>query len=295
MRLAFQFEPAELESDFGRTQRIDATVRNTFPTAISGTAHLIAPDVWNVNPGILRFKLTRGGELKSPYKVLLRADADSGMQPVRIDFQISGDQEYEFSVYREIQVGSGMMQVESTATFDKETGELVIEATIHNLEEELISFDALLYATGRRQMRQRVMNFGLGRTSIVYRIPDAKDLDGSTILLRLREIGGTRVFNHRVEVKDEQYSVCEFLERFAPSQLAESWDNVGLLIGDEQQSIEGIVTCLTITPEVVDEAIEADADLIVTHHPLPFRPLKRITSGDTVGKMLLKLIQNNIA
>lgn len=204
MRLAFQFEPAELESDFGRTQRIDATVRNTFPTAISGTAHLIAPDVWNVNPGILRFKLTRGGELKSPYKVLLRADADSGMQPVRIDFQISGDQEYEFSVYREIQVGSGMMQVESTATFDKETGELVIEATIHNLEEELISFDALLYATGRRQMRQRVMNFGLGRTSIVYRIPDAKDLDGSTILLRLREIGGTRVFNHRVEVKDEQ-------------------------------------------------------------------------------------------
>ncbi|MHC2069380.1 Nif3-like dinuclear metal center hexameric protein [Bremerella sp. T1] len=90
-------------------------------------------------------------------------------------------------------------------------------------------------------------------------------------------------------------SVCEFLERFAPSQLAESWDNVGLLIGDEQQSIEGIVTCLTITPEVVDEAIEADADLIVTHHPLPFRPLKRITSGDTVGKMLLKLIQNNIA
>ncbi|MEW4565951.1 hypothetical protein AB1K70_25770 [Bremerella sp. JC770] len=202
MRLAFQFSPSELESDFGRTQRIDATVLNTFPSAVSGVARLVAPDVWNVNPGVLRFKLTRGGELKSPYKVLLRADADSGLQPVRIDFQVSGDKEYEFSVYREILVGSGMMQVESTATIDKETGELVIEATIHNLQEQLISFDCLLYATGRRQMRQRVMNFGLGRTSIVYRIPDAEELKGSTILLRLREIGGTRVFNHRVEVDD---------------------------------------------------------------------------------------------
>ncbi len=90
-------------------------------------------------------------------------------------------------------------------------------------------------------------------------------------------------------------SVCEFLERFAPGQLAESWDNVGLLIGDSSQTIEGIVTCLTVTPEVVDEAIEADADLIVTHHPMPFRPLNRITTKNTVGQMLLKLIQNKIA
>ncbi|MEW4454713.1 hypothetical protein AB1L30_18760 [Bremerella sp. JC817] len=202
MRLAFQFDPAQLESDFGRTQRIDATIKNTFPAAISGTARLVAPDVWNVNPGILRFKLTRGGELKSPYKILLRADADSGMQPVRIDFNITTDQEYEFSVYREIQVGSGMMQVESSSVLDEESGELIVEATIYNLSEELMSFDCLLYASGRRQMRQRIMNFGLGRTTIVYRIPDGKQLQGSTLLLRLREIGGTRVFNHRVEVKD---------------------------------------------------------------------------------------------
>ncbi|WP_146117807.1 MULTISPECIES: hypothetical protein [Pirellulaceae] len=201
MRLAFKFDPARLESDFGRTQRIEATVKNTFPTAVSGVARLISPDVWNVNPGILRFKLTRGGEIKSPYKILLRADASSGMQPVRIDFQISADKEYEFSVYRDIQVGSGMMQVESTTEYDEETGDLIIEATVHNLQEELISFDCLLYAAGRKQMRQRIMNFGLGRTTLVYRIPEGKDLMGTTILLRLREIGGTRVFNHRVEVK----------------------------------------------------------------------------------------------
>ncbi|MEW4454712.1 Nif3-like dinuclear metal center hexameric protein [Bremerella sp. JC817] len=90
-------------------------------------------------------------------------------------------------------------------------------------------------------------------------------------------------------------NVCDFLERFAPSQLAESWDNVGLLIGDTAQEVHAVVTCLTITPEVVDEAIEGKANLIVTHHPLPFRPLKRITTRDTTGQMLLKLIQNGIA
>ncbi|RCS40483.1 Nif3-like dinuclear metal center hexameric protein [Bremerella cremea] len=90
-------------------------------------------------------------------------------------------------------------------------------------------------------------------------------------------------------------TVCEFLERFAPSQLAESWDNVGLLIGDRTQDIQGIITCLTITPEVVEEAIEGKADLIVTHHPMPFRAIKRITSEDTVGLMLMKLIKHDIA
>ncbi|MBI1248435.1 Nif3-like dinuclear metal center hexameric protein [bacterium] len=89
--------------------------------------------------------------------------------------------------------------------------------------------------------------------------------------------------------------VCDFLERFAPCELAESWDNVGLLIGDPEQSVQALLTCLTVTPEVVEEAIEGQVDLIVTHHPFPFRPLKRITSADTVGQMLLKLIHHGIA
>ena len=90
-------------------------------------------------------------------------------------------------------------------------------------------------------------------------------------------------------------AVCDFLERFAPCELAESWDNVGLLIGDPKQSVHAVLTCLTVTPEVVEEAIEGQVDLIVTHHPFPFRPLKRITSADTVGQMLLKLIQHGVA
>jgi dinuclear metal center YbgI/SA1388 family protein len=89
--------------------------------------------------------------------------------------------------------------------------------------------------------------------------------------------------------------ICEFLEAFAPLQLAEDWDNVGLLVGDAQQPIERVMTCLTVTPASVAEAVDQRADLIVTHHPLPFRPLKRLTTQQTPSRMLLQLIRASVA
>lgn len=89
--------------------------------------------------------------------------------------------------------------------------------------------------------------------------------------------------------------VCQVLADIAPLALAESWDNVGLLVGDRQRSIRVVMVCLTVTPQVVEEAIAKRVELIVTHHPLPFRPLTKITSDTTVGKMLLALIANGIA
>lgn len=88
---------------------------------------------------------------------------------------------------------------------------------------------------------------------------------------------------------------CTFLDDFAPRRLAEDWDNVGLLVGDRKRAVSKAMTCLTITPESVDEAIQKDVQLIVTHHPLPFRPLKRITADNVSGNMLLQLIEHRIA
>ena len=89
--------------------------------------------------------------------------------------------------------------------------------------------------------------------------------------------------------------VAQFLEAFAPAQLAESWDNVGLLVGSSAQRVERAMTCLTITPESVAEAVRKRAELIVSHHPLPFRPLKRLTSDTPEGRLLLALIEARIA
>lgn len=90
-------------------------------------------------------------------------------------------------------------------------------------------------------------------------------------------------------------TICDYLDEFAPLELAEDWDNVGLLVGDRQQAISRVMTCLTVTPASVEEAIREKAELIVTHHPLPFRPLKRLTTDSTPGRMLLALIGAGIA
>ncbi len=90
-------------------------------------------------------------------------------------------------------------------------------------------------------------------------------------------------------------SILDFLEMFAPLALAESWDNVGLLVGDPLANVERVMTCLTITPDSADEAIRERADLILTHHPLPFRPLKRLTTATPEGRILLDLIAYRVA
>ncbi|MFM8571378.1 MAG: Nif3-like dinuclear metal center hexameric protein [Pirellula sp.] len=85
------------------------------------------------------------------------------------------------------------------------------------------------------------------------------------------------------------------LDQIAPLGLAESWDNVGLLAGDSAMPVERLMTCLTVTEDVLQEAISKRVDLIVTHHPIPFKPLDRVTTQTTTGRILWRAIQNSIA
>lgn len=91
------------------------------------------------------------------------------------------------------------------------------------------------------------------------------------------------------------HHVCEYLKEIAPLQLAEEWDNVGLLLGDESVTINKALTCLTLTPEVADEAVATGAGLVVTHHPILFKPIKKITSGNAEGRLLLELVRHGVA
>jgi len=90
-------------------------------------------------------------------------------------------------------------------------------------------------------------------------------------------------------------AVVEFLQAFAPIQLAADWDNVGLLLGERGAGVERLVTCLTVTPDVVAEAVAEQAQLIVTHHPILFRAVKRLTDATPEGRLLLPLLRHGIA
>lgn len=89
--------------------------------------------------------------------------------------------------------------------------------------------------------------------------------------------------------------ICQFMEKFAPTQLAEDWDNVGLLVGDRALPVKRVMTCLTVTPETVDEAVQRQADLIVTHHPIPFRPMKRLTTDSMAEGLVWQLARAGIS
>jgi len=78
-------------------------------------------------------------------------------------------------------------------------------------------------------------------------------------------------------------------------KLAEDWDNVGLLVGNENTDINTILLCLDITEEVVERAVKEKTDLIISHHPFIFSGLKKITSESVHGRKILKLIENKIA
>ncbi len=86
-----------------------------------------------------------------------------------------------------------------------------------------------------------------------------------------------------------------YLERFAPSATAADWDNVGLLLGDTADTVNRVMTCLTITPEVVEEAIREQVNLIVSHHPVLFRGAKKLTANTADGKLILPLVRANVS
>lgn len=89
--------------------------------------------------------------------------------------------------------------------------------------------------------------------------------------------------------------VCDHLKAIAPLNVAEDWDNVGLLLGDESIDVTRILTCLTLTTDVAEEAVKCGAQLVVTHHPVLFKPVKKITMDNPEGRMLLTLLRHGIA
>ncbi|MBO0699685.1 MAG: Nif3-like dinuclear metal center hexameric protein [Zavarzinella sp.] len=90
-------------------------------------------------------------------------------------------------------------------------------------------------------------------------------------------------------------AISTFLDQFAPPALAADWDNVGLLFGDEAAEVERVLTCLTVTPAVVGEAVAEKADLIVSHHPILFRGAKRLSTASADGRLLWPLARAGVA
>ena len=87
----------------------------------------------------------------------------------------------------------------------------------------------------------------------------------------------------------------EVLEKIAPLQLQESWDNSGMQIDHGAEETDRVLVALEITSEVIEEAILKQADMIVTHHPLMFTARRRVTDEDYEGRLICRLLREGLS
>ncbi|MEI6764586.1 MAG: Nif3-like dinuclear metal center hexameric protein [Bacteroidota bacterium] len=94
-----------------------------------------------------------------------------------------------------------------------------------------------------------------------------------------------------MRVKD----IIVFFEKIAPVSLKESYDNVGLLVGSNEKEISKALICIDVTQAILDEAVSKGCDLIISHHPLIFSPIKNVTGQTPTGQIIISAIKNDIA
>lgn len=89
--------------------------------------------------------------------------------------------------------------------------------------------------------------------------------------------------------------IAKVIEKLAPKEFAYDFDNVGLLVGDENGEVKKIMLCLDMDENVAGEAAEIGADLVLGHHPVMFEPIKQVTAKTGEGRAIMTLIKNNIS
>ena len=89
--------------------------------------------------------------------------------------------------------------------------------------------------------------------------------------------------------------IINILEELAPHRMACEWDNPGLLAGRKEKKVKKLLLCVDADDEAVALAVRQGADMIVSHHPLIFRSIKRVTDEDFIGRRLVEMIQSDLS
>ena len=91
------------------------------------------------------------------------------------------------------------------------------------------------------------------------------------------------------------YHVMDSLEELSPVSYAEDWDNVGLIVGRRDKEVRKLYVAVDPTDEVIQSAIEVHADMLITHHPLIFRAIKKVNNDDFISRRVLRLARHDIS
>ncbi len=199
--MAVAFEKTQLPSIFGTPHENHLVVKNFFPQGTAVQVRMHTPEAWQTSPRVMNLKLAADEQVREPLTIRLPVDATNGRYPIKIDFNVTADRDYQFSVYRELDVGLGDVVIEMSSHLNAQ-GDLEVEQIVTNKTDALLSFKCSLYAPDRRRLVSQITRLGQQRDIKRYRLPDGKSLIGKTISLRAEEVGGERTFNFRFVAKE---------------------------------------------------------------------------------------------
>lgn len=195
-RMSVKFSEFHVPSVFGKAHENRVEFRNYFRQGVGGVLTMATPKGWTVGPYELPFKLGPGNRERKDFDLTLPFDANHGNSPVRLDFEVTADKDYKFSVYRQLDVGDGRVMLEVTSRLAQD-GSLIVEQRMVNHGEKLTDFKCLLFAPGHRRQRTHVFQLGDSVNLQTYRLKHGEELLGKEIWLRAEEVDGARVLNHR--------------------------------------------------------------------------------------------------
>lgn len=188
-------------SFFGRPQANAIILTNGFGQSVSGKVRLVWPEAWHLPDRELPFKISPRDTIQVPFEVTLPINAGTGRQTIGIEFEVSAERTYRFRTTREIDVGLDDLFAEFETRMTS-SGDLEVEQRLTNRTDETVNFKCYLYAPGeRKRITLQVLDHAQGIDVKIFQIPNAADLVGRELDIRLLEVGGSRILNYRVKVK----------------------------------------------------------------------------------------------
>lgn len=223
-RMAVAFEKTQVPSIFAKPHRNSLRIKNYFPQGVGGSLKIVVPqerlmeddarskesgveasglvpDRWTIDPPQANFQLAPGQEWQLPFEIRLK-NALFGKQPVRIDFKVEADEPYQFSVYRQMEVGTEDLTLQVNTRLDKD-GTLIVEQLMTNRTDRLADFRCYLHAKGHRRQRMQVYRLGKSPDRKLYRFANGQELIGKEMLLEIEELNGPRMLKYRFVAKDQ--------------------------------------------------------------------------------------------
>jgi hypothetical protein len=195
-QLSIEVEPKRLDSLLGQPQELTVSIGNQSSGTFAGRVAFYLPESWQA-PNTFRDLLLEAGQpARESLSVMLRSDAQAGVTPLRIDLQLEGEKSYQFSVWRDIEVGPEDVEIQLSAELNG-LGQLVVRQEIVSHSSQTQIYDCLLFAPGRQRQRAEVLLPPGSRVHRTYLWANGDQLVGREIWLRAEQLGTARVLNYR--------------------------------------------------------------------------------------------------